>query len=144
MPNRTHITLAAVSLMLLLAACAPNAPLPGPTPIATYSGVRPTLDPRLSAANISAGGGKAGDASVGRVLFERTCSPCHGLEGEGISGPALKTSAFVKNASDAEIFVTIAQGRVEKGMPAWSATAGGLYSNTQIRDLVAFVRELQK
>ncbi len=144
MTHRTLITLAAVSAVLFLAACAPNAPLPGPTPIATYSGPQPTLDPRLSAANISAGSQSAGDAAAGRAIFERTCSACHGMEGEGLSAPSLKTSAFVRGASDQEIFVTIAQGRVAKGMPAWSAAAGGLFTDGQIRDLVAYVRELQK
>jgi mono/diheme cytochrome c family protein len=144
MPHRTLVTLAAVSMVLLLAACAPNAPLPGPTPIAAYSGPQPTLDPRLSAANISAGAGKPGDASAGQALFQRSCSACHGIEGEGLSAPSLKTSAFVRGARDEEIFVTIAQGRVAKGMPAWSSAAGGLFSDIQIRDLVAYVRELQK
>jgi mono/diheme cytochrome c family protein len=144
MPHRTLITLAAVSAVMLLAACAPNAPLPGATPIATFSGPQPTLDPRLSAVNISAGGGSAGDASFGRALFERTCSACHGMEGEGLSAPSLKTSAFVMAASDQEVFATIAQGRVGKGMPAWSVAAGGLYTDSQIRDLVAYLRELQK
>ncbi len=144
MPHRTLTTLAAVSGLMLLAACAPNPPLPSPTPIASYSGPQPSLDPRLSAAGFSASRIEPGDASAGRRLFEGTCSACHGMGGEGLSGPSLKTSAFVQNASDEEIFVTISQGRVGKGMPAWSAAAGGLFTDRQIRDLVAYVRELQK
>jgi len=143
MRHRILITLTALSGALLVAACAPNAPLPGPTPIPPLSGPQPTLDPRLSAANVSASAGNAGDAGAGRALFEKTCAACHGPEGEGLTAPSLKTSTFVKGASDQAVFDTIAHGRIEKGMPAWSGAAGGVLSDDQIRDLVAFVREIQ-
>ena len=143
MRQRTLITLVALSGALLLAACAPNAPLSGPTPIPSLAGPQPTLDPRLSVTNASASAGNAGDAAAGREIFEKTCAACHGPEGEGLSGPSLKTSAFVKGASDQAVFDTIAHGRLEKGMPAWSSAAGGVLSDGQIRDLVAFVRDLQ-
>jgi len=144
MPHRTLMTLAALAGLLAMAGCVANPQLPGPTPIAPVAGPLATLDPRLSAAARPIAFGKAGDAQAGGELFQKTCSACHGPEGVGLTAPSLKTSTFVAGASDQELFDTIAKGRIEKGMPAWSSAFGGLLSDDQILALVAYLRGLQK
>lgn len=76
----------------------------------------------------------------GKVLFQQFCVICHGGRGEGGQlGPAL-TSAKLAAAADRDIFSTIANGNVEKGMP--------MFGRSLLRDemtaLVAQVRQFQQ
>ncbi len=144
MPHRTLMSLAALCGLLVLVACVANPTLPAPTSIPTAPGPQATLDPRLSEIARPIASGNAGDANRGRALFQTTCVACHGNEGEGLTAPSLTTSAFVAGASDQELFDTIAGGRIAKGMPAWASSAGGLYSEDQIFDLMAYVREINQ
>jgi len=143
MPHRTLMTLAALGGLLAVVACDANPSLPGPTPIATAAGPLATLDPRLSAAVRPIAAAQAGDARLGLQFFQKSCIACHGEKGVGLTAPSLKTSTFVSGASDQQLFDTIAKGRLEKGMPAWSSASGGLLSDDQILALVAYVREIQ-
>jgi cytochrome c oxidase cbb3-type subunit 3 len=138
------MSLAALGGFVVLVACVPNPPLPGPTSIPTAPGPQVTLDSRLSVAARPIASGDAGDAQRGRELFQRTCVACHGEEGVGLTAPSLQTSSFVAGASDQELFDTIAKGRIVKGMPAWASSAGGLFSDDQILSLVSYVREINQ
>ncbi len=81
----------------------------------------------------------------GAEVFARDCATCHGVRGEGVrnSGPALNTQEFLKEASDALIFNTIADGRPGTSMPAWGQARGGPYTAQIVEDLVAFIRSWQ-
>lgn len=73
------------------------------------------------------------------TLYAENCSVCHGMNGEGIAAipplnnPALKTMPFE------EIYKTIARGRYQTAMPAWSIEDGGPLSDYQIDELVALI-----
>lgn len=86
--------------------------------------------------------GGAGIPAVGAALFMQRCSPCHGNQGQGDIGPALRNDAFI-TSGDQAVYDTIAHGRLNNGMPAWLYDDGGPLNNIQINDLVAYVKTLQ-
>ena len=70
--------------------------------------------------------------------YSNLCAQCHGVSGEGGSGPALNTSEFQQTTPDQEIFAAINLGFPDSPMIAW----GKLLSSSQIDQLVQFVRSL--
>lgn len=77
-----------------------------------------------------------GDARLGKVLYIRHCTTCHGAKGEGISAPALANPLFLATASDAFIRHTIAEGRDGTPMPSFKDSI----SNIEIDALTSFLR----
>jgi mono/diheme cytochrome c family protein len=77
----------------------------------------------------------AGDVARGRALFRGNCAACHGRNGEGGIGNALRAPSFLAMASDAFIRETIIRGRGHTAMPA-----GYEFRPEDIADLLAFVR----
>jgi mono/diheme cytochrome c family protein len=74
------------------------------------------------------------------TLYAQNCSVCHGLSGEGIGAtPALNNPALQTMAYD-DLTKTIARGRFNTAMPAWSKEDGGPLSNYQISELVGLVQ----
>ena len=74
-----------------------------------------------------------------RVLYERSCSACHGLRGEGkqlgtMRVPSLREGAAAY-APDERLFAQISQGG--NGMPPFKDSL----DDRQIQDLVRFVRQ---
>jgi mono/diheme cytochrome c family protein len=72
----------------------------------------------------------------GAELYTSSCAVCHGSEGEGKIGPALKGSQLGQDALEK----IIARGGSGTGMPAWSEEDGGPLKGHQIDDLVTFIR----
>ena len=90
-------------------------------------------------------GESVGRASVGRNLYEKHCSECHGYDGEGKKAPALNNQEFLNAASNGFILATISLGRSETEMPSWGR-GNQKYSKLtgdQRNDIVAFVRSWQ-
>ena len=88
---------------------------------------------------------KAGEHNLKRLqrgykLYSANCTSCHGTRGEGIVGPALNSKVLLKKASDMVLFEIIRAGRPGTTMPAWSQEHGGLMTDEDIRDVVAYVR----
>lgn len=74
------------------------------------------------------------------TLYAQNCSVCHGLAGEGISSiPPLNNSTLQTMAYD-DLAKTIARGRFNTAMPAWSKEDNGPLSDYQISELVGLVR----
>lgn len=90
-------------------------------------------------------GESVGRASLGRDLYEKHCSECHGYEGEGKKAPALKNQEFLNAASNGFILATISLGRGETEMPSWGRGTDKYSKLTgeQRNDIVAFVRSWQ-
>lgn len=93
----------------------------------------------------------AADAENGKALYQAYCTQCHGLagNGKGINMPHLSVqprdhtdTAEMSARTDEEIFRAIKLGgqAVNKSvlMPNW----GGNLSDEEIRDLVAYLRQL--
>ena len=93
----------------------------------------------------------------GAVIYEETCSECHGPNGLGVLGraPALNSRIFFENRLKeigyqgtlaAYVNLTVAGGRPVKTsdqyaavMPTWSELYGGPLRQDQVRDVAAFV-----
>ena len=105
---------------------------------------------------MSSGDGAAqqkGDVAAGNVKYQQLCASCHGATGKG-DGPAAKVlNPKPRNHTDAEYMKTITDeyiakitklGGVAVGksplMPPW----GGVLSDADVQNLVAFMRSLAK
>jgi alcohol dehydrogenase (cytochrome c) len=62
----------------------------------------------------------ADDISDGAKLFQSHCAQCHGTEGVGGAGPALKQHVLRRGGSDWAIFKTVSHGIAGTAMPASS------------------------
>ncbi len=83
-----------------------------------------------------------GNPTLGGQLYKGNCSSCHGVEGEGGSGPQLNNPTFLESASDGFIAATMVTGR--SGTPMRSMVHGqeGLaqISPERIQDIIAYMR----
>ena len=92
------------------------------------------LEPgRIAAAQTQTLTGQLNDSMS---LYAENCAVCHGLQGEGIGSvppldnPALRTTPAIDLAK------TIARGRLNTAMPAWSQADGGPLSDYQVSEMV--------
>jgi len=66
--------------------------------------------------------GLMGDPSMlgtGKKIFQDKCATCHGMFGEGGIGPNLTDDYWLHGAQLEDVYRTIREGVVEKGMLAW-------------------------
>lgn len=76
----------------------------------------------------------------GKEVFTINCVSCHKADGGGNAiGPNLTDAYWLHGGSLKEIFLTIKNGAVEKGMPAW----GKSMSPQDVRDVTFYVISLQ-
>jgi mono/diheme cytochrome c family protein len=80
----------------------------------------------------------------GHQLWGANCMSCHGVNGEGISAPALNSQQFLTGVNDDQIHGIIAGGIPGTAMPAWLNDYGGPLTDQQIAGLVAYLRSLEK
>jgi len=92
---------------------------------------------------------QASAAARGKALYARHCAFCHGKTGQGhtamdrvLQPPPRKFADAVEMArlNDNDIYQAIKEGKPRTAMPAW----GQLLSESQIRDLVQYVKSLKK
>lgn len=58
--------------------------------------------------------------SMGQSTFQTLCMPCHGMNGEGNSiGPNLTDDYWLHGCGIKNVFKTITNGVIEKGMQSW-------------------------
>ncbi|MFQ5801815.1 MAG: c-type cytochrome [Candidatus Methylomirabilales bacterium] len=95
----------------------------------------------------------AGDPAKGKAKYQEICGVCHGQSGKG-DGPTAAAlpvkprdhtdAAYMEKLTDQQIFKTIKQGGEAVGksplMPKW----GGLLTDQQIEDIVAYIRTLSR
>lgn len=74
----------------------------------------------------------------GRKVYEATCSPCHGKNGEGTVGPNLTDQYWMHGGSIGDIFRSIKYGWPEKGMKSWKDDL----SPVQIAQLSSYIKSL--
>jgi mono/diheme cytochrome c family protein len=140
-----------LGLMLVLSACGSPNPQPvalTPVPTLASAGTAPTLVPVLQVAASAAGGATTAgtgnaDAAAGAAVFLKNCTQCHGIDGQGIIGPALRNNKFIQTGAAQDIFDTIAQGRPGTEMPAWLQANGGPLTTDQINNVAAYLHSLQ-
>jgi mono/diheme cytochrome c family protein len=136
-------------LGLVLAACgSPNPQPEGLTPIPSLApGATLTLVPAIQAVPANTGVsvpvvGKD-SAALGAPIFLKNCSPCHGIEGQGVSAPPVRNNQFIQTGSDQDIFTLIANGRPGTAMPAWLEANGGSLTAAEITNAISYLKTLQ-
>ncbi len=77
----------------------------------------------------------AGAAPDGARLYERHCSACHGLSGQGGVGVPLALPSFQATVEDNFLFTTIREGRTGRVMPAFKSL-----SDAQVTAIVKHIR----
>ncbi|MCB0719243.1 MAG: c-type cytochrome [Bacteroidetes bacterium] len=75
----------------------------------------------------------------GKALFVAQCAACHGPEGQGLIGPNMTDQYWIHGGTNVDIYNTITNGVLDKGMPPWEA----VYTVDQRASLVAFIRSIQ-
>jgi mono/diheme cytochrome c family protein len=65
---------------------------------------------------------------------------CHGEQGEGVDGPPLNDKTFLNNTSNETIFSLVGSGVPSSEMPAWGQVHGGPFTDEEISQVVAFIR----
>ena len=70
-------------------------------------------------------------------IYGQYCANCHGMNLEGGSAPSMLDEEWAHGGTDEDIARQIAQGNLEKGMPAWES----VFSSAEIRALVVYIRE---
>src|SRR5215813_7957214 len=73
------------------------------------------------------------DSTAGKPIFERYCSPCHGMSGDGGRGPRLNRSYLPHAPDDNELRSVIING-IPPGMPSAS-----YLSNDEIVNVAAHI-----
>lgn len=79
-----------------------------------------------------------GDASQGRAYYRGMCAGCHGADGEGGIGNALRSETFLAIADDRLLARAIINGRPGTAMPSWRHL-----SAQAVSDLLAYIRSWQ-
>jgi len=84
------------------------------------------------------------DITRGEQRFHYLCSRCHGLHGEGDTGPAILNSNFLSAAEDNYLYRTIAGGRSHTAMFGWSTPLTGdqQLGWEEIGDILAYMRSV--
>ncbi len=75
--------------------------------------------------------------AAGKKLFQRHCESCHGAQGYGQGRAADLHDDEIKSAPPGVLFWAITNGRLRKGMPAWSGLP-----DAQRWQLVAYLKSL--
>lgn len=77
----------------------------------------------------------------GLDLYATNCVACHGAAGEGMAAyPALDNEG-VRLMDAEDIFRTIERGRYNTAMAAYGAEEGGIFTDMQVRSLVALIQD---
>ncbi|KAA5542916.1 c-type cytochrome [Adhaeribacter rhizoryzae] len=77
-----------------------------------------------------------GNVALGKELYGKHCTGCHGTKGEGVSAPALGNPMLLATASDAFLRYAISEGRDNTPMPSFKDSL----SKVEIDALTAYLR----
>lgn len=80
----------------------------------------------------------AASISQGKALFEANCQTCHGVGGKGLNGPNLTDEYWLYGGGVKDIFKTISEGKIEKGMPGWNTLGGN-----KIQTVISYIKQLK-
>ncbi len=149
----TRFVSAALAGCLFLIACGgeesqPAATAPAAAPAATAPAPVPAQPAPAAAVPAPAANP---DAAAGATLYAANCATCHGARGAG-DGPAAAAlvpkparhgdGSYMNGLGNEHLFKVVKEGGTAVGKSALMAPWGGMLSDAQIWDLVAFMRTL--
>ncbi|MBM4762255.1 c-type cytochrome [Bacillus sp. B15-48] len=86
-----------------------------------------------------------GDSLNGKNLYSLYCANCHGITGSGLNGTATAVGNphYLKNTTDAQIWISTAYGREDTRMGPSLLGLDGVrqLESEQITDIVTFIRQ---
>lgn len=91
-----------------------------------------------------------GDAAKGKTVYETNCAACHGPEGkgDGVAAQALdpkprdlSNAEFTSSVSNERLFKVINEGGQSVGLSPLMAAWGGILSEAEIWDVIAYIRQ---
>ena len=81
----------------------------------------------------------AHEVEEGKTIFTKNCAACHRLDAGGLIGPNLTDDYWLHGGAMTEVYKTVADGVLEKGMPPWGKTL----KPKQLEEVVAYVASLR-
>ena len=84
--------------------------------------------------------GSSGDTAAGKEIWGTSCATCHGVNGAGVSAPALNSQEFLTTTTDDQMDDIIKRGVQGTAMSAWWNESGGSLSDQEIENIIAYVR----
>ena len=144
--RRSAILAAAILLACGGESDAPAPPQPRPVPLPEPAEPAPTPPEPAPVPE-----GLRGDADEGAIMYGQFCAVCHGAGGKGDGPtaasldpkPADHTDAdYMGSLSDEQLYRVIQKGGAATGKSPLMAAWGGVLTDDQIRDLVAYLRRL--
>jgi len=142
---------------LVLVACGgeeSKAPTPAPSAVPAASAPTPAPAPPAAAAPTAVvvpAAAASPDVAKGATLYAANCASCHGPRGDG-DGPVAVAlvpkpakhhdGAYMNALTNEHLFRVIKEGGPSVGKSPLMAPWGGMLSDAQIWDVVAFVRSL--
>lgn len=75
----------------------------------------------------------------GRRLYTQNCTLCHGVQGQGLTGPNLRDDHWLHGNDARQLVESIANGSPAKGMAPW----GRVFAPEKLHALAAFVASLK-
>jgi len=77
--------------------------------------------------------------AAGKTVFDAYCVACHAADGGGLIGPNLTDTFWIHGGAPEQIYATVHDGVLAKGMPAW----GQSLKPDEVTAVVAYVISLQ-
>lgn len=75
----------------------------------------------------------------GKETFTKNCAVCHAADGGGMIGPNLTDAYWIHGATLADIYKTVTNGVLEKGMQPW----GKVLKPKELAEVAAYVSTLR-
>jgi cytochrome c oxidase cbb3-type subunit III len=107
--------------------------------MAEFRALHPANTGGAGAAQLMAVVARTSEVAEGRKVYAAKCAACHAADGGGIIGPNLTDNAWLHGGTIDSIYLTINNGVLAKGMPAW----GKLLKGDELEEVVAYVWTLR-
>jgi mono/diheme cytochrome c family protein len=83
--------------------------------------------------------------AIGSQIFAANCAQCHGKNAAGGgTAPTLNSRQFLKSTTNDQIFALVSGGVSGTEMPAWNLDYGGTFTDEQVRQVVTYLRSLER
>lgn len=106
--------------------------------VAAQAALHPTAVVAISDDVLRADAKNAAVVAEGKKVFSTSCASCHGPEGGGIIGPNLVDEYWLHGGKPSEIYKTVAEGVLAKGMPPWSK----MLKPDQVKAVVVYITSI--
>lgn len=106
--------------------------------MAAFRAAHPAGGPTMGAAALAALARDPKALELGKTTFAQNCSSCHRADAGGLIGPNLTDDYWLHGGALPEIYTTVSEGVLAKGMPNW----GKLLKPDQVAAVAAYVYTL--